>query len=67
MDAGGKGKVQSRAVFCAKFVFAFAPLAGTCTLKVMPFNGGWTFETGRFDVKDVVTLTIAHVKPGCAR
>ena len=48
-------------------VFSFAPLAGTCALKVIPFDGGWTLETVRCDIPDVATLTLAHVKPGCKR
>ena len=50
-----------------RLVFGFAPLAGACTVRVTPFDGGWTFETLSFDVRDVLSLTLAHVKPGCRR
>ena len=49
------------------FRFGFAPLAGEAGIRFVPFKGGWTIETVRFDVKDVKTWTIAHVKPGCKR
>ena len=48
-------------------VFTFAPLAGEAEIRLVPFDGGWTIETVRFDVKDVKTWTVAHVKPGCKR
>lgn len=47
--------------------FGFAPLPGSCSVRVTPFAGGWTFESVAFDVAGVESLTLAHVKPGCRR
>lgn len=47
--------------------FSFTPLVGEAEIRLVPFDGGWTIETVRFDVKDVKTWTIAHVKPSCKR
>ena len=48
-------------------VFTFAPLQGEAEIRLVPFDGGWTIETVRFDVKDAKTWTVAHVKPACSR
>ena len=50
-----------------RLVFGFAPLKGEAEIRLVPFDGGWTVETLRFDVSGVVTWTAAHVKPACAK
>ena len=47
--------------------FGFAQLPGSCSVRVTPFAGGWTFKSVAFDVVGVESLTLAHVKPGCRR
>ena len=45
--------------------FAF-PGGATLSLKVTPFNGGWTFETVDANLGDAVSLWFVRLKPACA-
>jgi hypothetical protein len=62
-------------------VFRFSPIGGEAEISLTPYKMpnsdqcckksqncagcGWTIETVRFDVPNVKTWTIAHVKPSC--
>ena len=40
---------------------------GSCTLRLVPFKGGWTIETEAFDVPDAQRFVFGQVAPSCDR